>query len=85
LKLLELKPLDQAAIEAGITLIGRIEPLTTRQARMEAELRSRTKQFGLSLGDRACLALALDLGLDVHTADRAWSQVNVGCGIHLVR
>lgn len=35
-------------------------------------LRATTRDRGLSLGDRACLALALEMGLPVVTADRAW-------------
>ncbi len=35
-----------------------------------------TKEFGLSLGDRACLALAIHLGLPVLTADTIWNIVD---------
>ncbi|MEL6579261.1 MAG: type II toxin-antitoxin system VapC family toxin [Cyanobacteria bacterium J06621_12] len=34
-----------------------------------------TQDFGLSLGDRACLAFAERLGYSVLTADKAWSNV----------
>ncbi len=34
-----------------------------------------TKAFGLSHGDRACLALGLKLAVPVVTADKAWSKV----------
>ncbi len=34
-----------------------------------------TKRFGLSHGDRACLALGLALGVPVITADKRWSDV----------
>jgi PIN domain nuclease of toxin-antitoxin system len=37
-----------------------------------AALRARTRRSGLSLGDRACLAVARSKGLPVLTADRAW-------------
>ncbi|MCY7306696.1 MAG: hypothetical protein LH632_11210 [Rhodoferax sp.] len=37
-----------------------------------AWLRALTRQFGLSLGDRACLALAQAIGAVVFTADRPW-------------
>jgi ribonuclease VapC len=68
-----------------LALLDRIEPLTEVQARACAALRSSTRHLGLSLGDRACLALALEIGAEVYTADRAWAQVNVGCPIHLIR
>jgi ribonuclease VapC len=48
-------------------------------------LRAATRNAGLSLGDRACLALALRLGLPAMTADRAWQSVQVGVQIELVR
>jgi len=39
----------------------------------------------LSLGDRACLALARRLGASVLTADRAWRDLDVGVDIVLIR
>jgi PIN domain nuclease of toxin-antitoxin system len=50
-----------------------------------AELRAQTRKLGLSLGDRACLALGLSLGLPVLTADRAWSGLDLGLTIELAR
>lgn len=55
------------------------------QALMAAKLRPLTKHKGLSLGDRACLALAMQLGATVLTADRTWRELDVGVGIELVR
>ena len=40
-----------------------------------------TKLAGLSLGDRACLALAAQLGVRVITADRAWQPLGAQLGI----
>lgn len=48
-------------------------------------LRPLTRHLGLSLGDRACLALAQMLGLPVLTADRSWSTLQLGITIHLIR
>jgi len=49
-------------------------------------LRVTTRQSGLSLGDRACLATARVLGnLPVLTADRTWSELNINLEIILVR
>ena len=48
-------------------------------------LRAATRQFGLSLGDRACLALALMLRLQALTADRHWAGVDVGVEVVLCR
>lgn len=45
----------------------------------------KTRKAGLSLGDRACLALAAREKLPVLTADRAWQSVDVGVEIRMVR
>ncbi|MDF1521382.1 MAG: type II toxin-antitoxin system VapC family toxin [Trueperaceae bacterium] len=44
-----------------------------------------TRDAGLSLGDRACLALALELGLPVLATDRVWATLDVGVEVVLVR
>lgn len=46
-----------------------------------AELRLPTRSLGLSLGDRACLALALQRQLPVLTADRVWRQLEQDLGL----
>jgi ribonuclease VapC len=40
---------------------------------------------GLSIGDRACLALASRENLPVLTADRAWNDIDVGVEVRLIR
>ena len=57
----------------------------SEQAEVAAELIRLTQPFGLSLGDRACLALAIAKGAPVYTADRAWSELGVGVEVRLVR
>lgn len=47
-------------------------------------LRSATRSAGLSLGDRACLALGRDRNLPVLTADRAWGGLDLVPGIEVV-
>lgn len=44
-----------------------------------------TMQRGLSLGDRACLSLALELGLPVLTADRTWADLDIGVDVRMIR
>lgn len=48
-------------------------------------LRPATRAAGLSLGDRACLALALDRGIPALTADRNWERVQIGVEVRLIR
>jgi len=39
----------------------------------------------LSLGDRACLALAARLAVPAVTADREWGELSVGVNVRLIR
>lgn len=55
------------------------------QARIAAELIGKTKPFGLSLGDRACLALAIDRKATVYTTDRIWKKLDLGIEIVAIR
>jgi ribonuclease VapC len=50
-----------------------------------ASLRVATRRAGLSLGDRACLALAKLRRLPVMTADKAWAGLDLGVEIALIR
>jgi ribonuclease VapC len=62
-----------------------IHPVDEELARAIAKLRLTTQSIGLSLGDRACLALALHLQLPALTSDRIWSTLNLGIVINLIR
>ena len=42
-----------------------------------AALHAQTRQYGRGLGDRSCLALAVQLGVPALTADREWKKVKV--------
>jgi len=42
-----------------------------------AVLHAQTRQYGRGLGDRSCLALAVQLGVPALTADREWKKVRV--------
>ena len=42
-----------------------------------AALHRQTRQYGRGLGDRSCLALAVQLGVPALTADREWKKVKV--------
>lgn len=57
--------------EADCVQVGRLRPITIEQ--------------GLSLADRACLALAARLGVPALTADRSWADVDVAAEVQLIR
>lgn len=84
-RLIDLRKNAQSAGQQPFDLIRRIETFTEEDAIATAELRPKTSHAGLSLGDRACLVLAVQLGPDVYSAVRPWAGVNVGCTIHLIR
>lgn len=48
-------------------------------------LRPLTRSRGLSLGDRACLALGQRLDLPVLTTDQAWEDLDLDVQVRLVR
>ncbi len=60
-------------------------PLDKELALDAGALRETTRSHGLSLGDRACLALASREGLPVLTADRAWESLDIGVEVRLIR
>ena len=55
------------------------------QAKVAGDLRALTRAHGISLGERACLALAQVRSLPVMTADRAWAGLEIGIEIRAVR
>jgi PIN domain nuclease of toxin-antitoxin system len=58
---------------------------TTEHTYLAGRMEPATRALGLSLGDRACLALALELGIPALSGDRRWTQANVGVKIELFR
>jgi PIN domain nuclease of toxin-antitoxin system len=52
-----------------------VAPMDTARAHAAGLLEPVTRAAGLSLGDRACLALAIERGLPALTGDRAWLRV----------
>jgi PIN domain nuclease of toxin-antitoxin system len=55
------------------------------QAQKAAELYPQTSSLGLSLGDRACLALAASIHAKVWTTDRAWKKLKIGVEVEVIR
>ena len=64
---------------------GLAAAFTTEQAKLAGSLIAQTGALGLSLGDRACLALGITLQAPIYTADKSWKNLRLGVHIHLVR
>jgi PIN domain nuclease of toxin-antitoxin system len=62
-----------------------VVPFTTEHAHIAASLWKATRGVGLSLGDRACLALALQTRLPAFTTERSWLDFDVGAQITKIR
>ena len=60
-----------ALIDTGIEIVA----FDLDQAEVVGDLRRKTRTQGLSLGDRACLALAQRINGRAVTADRSWTAV----------
>ncbi|MGB7283825.1 MAG: type II toxin-antitoxin system VapC family toxin [Candidatus Acidiferrum sp.] len=73
------------AWEAALGPIREAVPFTAEDARLVGDLVARTRPLGLSLGDRACLALGLALKASVYTADKSWKKLKVGARIYVIR
>jgi ribonuclease VapC len=78
------KPLDDVAYQIERLHIPVI-PFDAEQSRIVASLWKATRAAGLSLGDRACLALGLKMGLAVLTAERTWAKLKLGVDVGLIR
>jgi len=70
-------------IRQALTLGLEVVPFTEELAYAAGELRPLTRDRGLSLGDRACLALAKTLKRPVLTADRGWASLDLGVEVRL--
>ena len=60
-------------------------PFSARQAELAGGLVEMTRPFRLSLGDRACIAVAIERRERVYTADRVWSSLRLDVPIETVR
>jgi ribonuclease VapC len=74
-------------VRATVETLGilTVVPFDEIQALEVARLRVMTKSLGLSLADRACLALARLSRLPVLTTDRAWRSLGLSIKIEVIR
>jgi ribonuclease VapC len=78
--------MDSAKIELAVAeFVDVCQSFDPSQALKVGSLRAQTRLKGLSLGDRACLALAHATSRTALTADRAWVDLDVGVAIELIR
>jgi ribonuclease VapC len=73
--------IDRDVAELDLPII----PFDEAQAMAAGKLRARTRRLGLSLGDRACLALALARGVPAVTTDRGWAALAIGAEVIVAR
>jgi len=81
-------------VEKGISLEDALEDFLklglevikfdVKQAAKVAELRPLTKHLGLSLGDRCCVALAIQEDLPAVTTDKNWASLTL-CKVEVIR
>jgi len=77
----ELDGMHEELLSTGVMF----EVFTQPQAEIAGKLWSATRRLGLSLGDRACLALGLERSLPVITADRAWKKLRLEIAVDVIR
>jgi PIN domain nuclease of toxin-antitoxin system len=75
------EPVAAGISSAGITVVD----FTGAQALICARLLPQARELGLSLGDRACVALAIERGTPAMTADRVWLKLDSQVGVRVIR
>jgi PIN domain nuclease of toxin-antitoxin system len=78
--------MPEAEIREAICMLG-LETVSfdEEQAFRTGMLYQQTRESGLSLGDRACMALAQTMNAPAVTADRAWRKLKAGVKVELIR
>jgi len=76
---------SEQAWEDATSPVREVLPFDEEQARIAGDLSIQTRPLGLSLGDRACLALGISLKAPVYTAERAWKKLKLGVKVHVIR
>jgi|SRR5580698_4098729 ribonuclease VapC len=69
----------------ALASVSSVEPYTREHARIAGDLIAKTGKYGLSLGDRSCLALAISLNAPVYTTEQVWRDLKLGIPIHVIR
>jgi ribonuclease VapC len=78
--------MPEAAIRVALEGLGlEVDPFDSPAAYAAGRLRPATRGLGLSIGDRASLALGISLSAPVLTADGSWKKLKVGAKVRLIR
>ena len=77
--------MSDEAWEDATSPIQEVVPFDQQHARIAGDLIAQTRQLGLSLGDRACLALGIALKGPVYTSEKAWKSLRLSVPIHVIR
>ena len=75
------KPVLEMIQTLGIAVV----PFSMEHVSTSARLAATAKQYGLSMADRICLGLGLDLSLPVLTGDTTWVEIGLECDVILFR
>mgnify|MGYP005811321903 FL=1 len=84
-KLIDIGSEPEVAVEDVAALRLDVVSFDADTALLAGRLRADTRNRGLSLGDRACLALAIRENKPALTADRNWADLDLPCKVELIR
>ena len=76
---------SEEAWEDATSPVRAVLSFDEEQARIAGDLVTQTQYLGLSLGDRACLALGTALKAHVYTAEKIWKKLKLSMRIHVIR
>lgn len=80
------KGIDVRDIREELEALGlELRGFGLEEGQKAAELYPLTKAFGLSLGDRACLATAASVSGTAVTTERAWTMAEHGVSVRVIR
>ncbi|SJM88959.1 PilT protein domain protein [Crenothrix polyspora] len=83
---LRVRSVDVGLVSKNLEILGlKIISFSREHAEKASELYQLTSPFGLSLGDRACLATGLVENMPVVTADKVWQELPLSLAIKLIR
>jgi ribonuclease VapC len=91
LSTLAMRGSDPAGVVSELTSRGlldgaiTVEPFTAADATEAARLRPLTHRVGLSMADRACLAVARRLAAEALTCDQAWGGLGLDVDVRVIR